>query len=354
MTIEEEMFKGKEINRASLSAFGFVKEGADYFYKEEMLDGAFQAQVWLRADGSVQGRVWDLDLEEEYTAFRMSQVRGAFVGQVRQTYTAVLEKIVVACSHEKLAFSQQGIRLVDYIAKEWGDVSDRPFEKHPQYFSYRVAGKWYALVFPLQMEKLDSTVVDREVEVVNIKVPAEKMEHVLALPSVYPSYHMSKKSWVSVVLDDGLSDAELFSLLAASRSLTVPKSYYPSSGPDYWLIPANPKVFDLDAEFAEHKIVYWTQKATIQKGDLVAMYVTAPAQELRYLCKVLASQVPNTLYPEEGKKPLMQVELIHTFSSQEFPLERMKELGVKSVRGPRRMTKGLAEAVEESLKHNKT
>ncbi|MBY5035503.1 MmcQ/YjbR family DNA-binding protein [Streptococcus gallolyticus] len=355
MTIEKEMFKGKQVGLSTLEDFGFEKSGKSYFYTENFLE-TFQARIRIDHQGRLTGQVWDLDLDEEYTAFRASQVRGAFVGQVRQTYLKTLEKIAQTCFTEKLAISPQGSRLVDFIAKEWEDALDRPFEKHPQYFSYRVAGKWYALLFPLKMEKFGDfpkEIAEKEVEVINLKVPAEHMEQVLSLPSVYPSYHMSKKSWVSVVLDDGLTDQVLFDLLATSRSLTAPKGYYPSSGPDYWVIPANPKVFDIDSEFAENKIVYWTQKATIQTGDLVAMYITAPVRALRYVCRVLGSQLENHRYPEESNKLLMQVELLHTFTDDEFPIDRMKELGVKAVRGPRRMTKELAEAVKITLENEK-
>ncbi|MGC4389079.1 MmcQ family protein, partial [Streptococcus suis] len=69
--------------------------------------------------------------------------------------------------------------------------------------------------------------------------------------------HMSKKAWVSVLLDDTLEDQTVFDLLEKSRYLVGPKSYKATQGADYWVIPANPKVYDIDAEFAENKVVYW-------------------------------------------------------------------------------------------------
>ena len=119
----------------------------------------------------------------------------------------------------------------------------------------------------------------------------------------------------------------------------------------FWVIPANPKVYDIDAEFAETKTVYWTQKGKIRPGDLVAMYITAPVQAIRYVCCCLEAEIDNTLFPEEPHiKKLMKDELVAQFSDETFSRERMMALGVRAVRGPRRMTKDLREAVEQELR----
>ncbi|MDX5018735.1 MmcQ/YjbR family DNA-binding protein, partial [Streptococcus suis] len=76
-------------------------------------------------------------------------------------------------------------------------------------------GKWYALLFPLKMGKLENVpaqLSEDEVEVLNIKVNPQDMEILLQKEGIYPSYHMSKKTWVSIVLDNTLSDIEIFKL----------------------------------------------------------------------------------------------------------------------------------------------
>lgn len=356
MGIEEAVFERKRVIMESLLPFGFVQTEQDYVYREKVLAGDFEVEVQVDSQGQVTGRVWDLDLEEEYTALHVATAIGNFVGQVREAYLEVLQRIAEACFENQLFSFPQTNRLANYLSTTFGDATDQPFAKFPTFTAFRhpVNQKWYGLVGKIQLGKLQvgqedwlQEELETAVEIVNIKVKPEILSDLLSMDGIYPSYHMSKKTWVTIVLDGRVADEVLFNLVTESRHLVAPKSFVNGAGPDYWVIPANPKVFDIDTEFSETRVVYWTQKATIQAGDLVAMYITAPIRAIRYLCRVLEAQIDNTLYPEKTTKKLMKVELIHTFSDDEFPIEKMKLLGVKAVRGPRRMTKELMEAIKE-------
>ena len=352
MSLEKAVFQKKKVRFDRLEVAGFVNSNGLYSYREKILAGDFEVQVQINQAGEVSSQVMDQDFGEEYTAVQVSSAIGSFVGQVREAYLAVLERLAETC-FEALPFAKdQSNRLAQRITKQWGDLMDHPFEQHPEYASYRIGGKWYALIFPLKLGQLGVTGAgsEKEVEVVNLKVRPADMEALLTLPSIYPSYHMSKKSWVSLVLDDGLSDEKVWELVVTSRQLANPHPMGSQDGPDFWVIPANPRLFDIDAEFAENKVVYWTQKGKIKKGDLVAIYVTAPVQAIRYVCRCLEAQLEQTDDPDEARaQKWMKVELLAQFSDDLFPREKMFGLGVRAVRGPRRMTKDLTQAVKKAL-----
>ena len=61
------------------------------------------------------------------------------------------------------------------------------------------------------------------IDVLNIKIEEDKREEILKLPSVYPAYHMNKQKWISIVLDGGLDDETLMSLIDTSRNLVIAK-----------------------------------------------------------------------------------------------------------------------------------
>lgn len=113
----------------------------------------------------------------------------------------------------------------------------------------------------------------------NIKVNPQDMEILLQKEGVYPSYHMSKKTWVSIVLDNTLSDIEIFKLVSDSRKLVSPNKKS-NSEPEFWIIPANPKFYDIDKEFAEHQLIDWTQKERL-RWEIMCLFIL---QHLFVLC----------------------------------------------------------------------
>ena len=89
----------------------------------------------------------------------------------------------------------------------------------------------------------------------------------------------------------------------------------------------------------------------MQKGDFVAIYITAPTKAIRYLCQVLEANIPNQGYREEDSiKELMKIRLLHTFCDTDFDSDTLKNLGIKTVRGPRHMTDELVQALSPYLK----
>lgn len=90
MSFESDFFKKKRVRFETLSAFGFVKIGQDYLYKEIFMAGDFEAQVKISESGQVSGRVLDRDTDDDYLVLRVERQVGTFVGQVRQAYTEIL------------------------------------------------------------------------------------------------------------------------------------------------------------------------------------------------------------------------------------------------------------------------
>ncbi|WP_155963315.1 MmcQ/YjbR family DNA-binding protein [Streptococcus ruminantium] len=343
-----------QIHLPSLLPFGFTFSDNRYTYREFFMDGQFEAVVEVDEAGQLSSLVWDCEMKEVYTAHQVTAPAGAFVHQVREGYQAILTRVVETCCIALPFSQQQSNRIAQQVKDKWGDLPDYPFVKSPEIGSFRHPAnqKWYGLVIQVKRGRLDGSDDQEVVEIVNLKVDAREIAELLSQSGIYPAYHMSKKSWVSVLLDGTVEDQTIFALLEKSRDLVGPKSYKAEEGPDYWVIPANPKVYDIDTEFAENKVVYWPQKSTIQAGDIVAIYVTAPVQVIRYVCRVLGANLENhgeSDIPTEKK--LMQVELLAKLTDDVLPRSRMMDLGVRTVRGPRRLTEGVIEVLSAEVKH---
>ena len=59
------------------------------------------------------------------------------------------------------------------------------------------------------------------VDVINIKLDNEKIEKLLNNKGFYPAYHMNKKNWLSIILDNTLEDDYVMELIDDSFNSTL-------------------------------------------------------------------------------------------------------------------------------------
>lgn len=67
--------------------------------------------------------------------------------------------------------------------------------------------------------KLDGRKDGAVIEVINVKIPPEKGKKFCGTEGIYPAWHMNKKSWVSLILDDTLPDGQIMEFLYESYRL---------------------------------------------------------------------------------------------------------------------------------------
>ena len=61
---------------------------------------------------------------------------------------------------------------------------------------------------------------DYEVEIINVKLNEEKIKKLLKQKGFYQAYHMNKKNWISIILDNTLSDDEIMTYIEESHRFT--------------------------------------------------------------------------------------------------------------------------------------
>ena len=104
---------------------------------------------------------------------------------------------------------------------------------------------------------------------------------------IFPGYHMNKLYWISVLLDGTVSEQRVYDLIETSFLATASaKKKEKMRPPKEWIIPANPKYYDIEHAFDDIKEIDWKQGAGIKKGDTVFMYVGAPVSAILFKCKV--------------------------------------------------------------------
>ena len=340
--MEQELFARHTALADKLISFGFIKKGKDFFYQEAFHRGAFRAEITVHTDSSVTGRVIDTRTGAEYSAVHVEEAVGSFVGTIRQEYKQILLNVRTACfSKDPFLFAQSN-RIASALAEKYQEYPDYPFSELPHYgvFRYPKNRKWYGLIMNIPKYRLlkdkkapkDETIV----EILNLKVDSKQVDALLKTKGFYPCYHMNRANWISILLDGTVPDKTILTLLETSRNFVVGTASRASGKPTSWLIPANPKYFDIDGAFAKDDTILWKQSSAVQVGDLVYLYVAAPVSAVRYKCKVLEVNIPYKYKDKNvSMTRVMKIKRLKMYDPSLWTFEKLKTLGITALRGPR-------------------
>ena len=216
MRIEEELFANHLTCEEKLVDYGFHPQERGMVYTKYLPREDFR--IVIAYDGAFSGKIEDLSIHEEYTNFRLANAAG-FSAEIRQQFVDLLLDIRTKCCKNQFFYSVQARRINAYIEKAFSGAPEFLWPKLPSFAAYRMdeSKKWYAIIGSVPRNKVDhASSSAREVEVLNVKVDNGKIQQLLAREGLYPAYHMNKKHWVSIILDDTLADAEIQEMLRYS------------------------------------------------------------------------------------------------------------------------------------------
>lgn len=228
MTIEEKVFAGRRFEPRKMLDFGFIKTGGAYRYETDFMNGDFSATVIIFDNGAFDCTVVDKMNDEEYRPLRIDSFSGGYVNSVRLAYEALLESIAGGCCKDVLFASDQANRIAERISEAFGVAPDFPW-KQSKYEScgvFRHADnlKWFALIMNVRRRLITKGGDNSTVDIINLKSEPDMIEQLTRQTGIYPAYHMNRKHWISVSLDDALTDDRVMALLAKSFELTKKQS----------------------------------------------------------------------------------------------------------------------------------
>ncbi|MGO3608249.1 MmcQ/YjbR family DNA-binding protein [Enterococcus malodoratus] len=221
MSREELFFKRKKLNRTKLLAYGFEKNAAHYTYETTIMEGEFQLTVTIEDTGTIETKLIELASAEEYVLHRTSAA-GSFVGSVKAEYQAVLQKIADQCFETDIFKNEQTKRVIDYVRETYQNELEFLWPKTPSNAIFRRtdSGKWYGALLTVQKNKLGLP-SDDLIEVLDLRNEPQKIEALMDGVKHFPGYHMNKKHWFTICLDDSVSFEELKELIDESYLLAV-------------------------------------------------------------------------------------------------------------------------------------
>ena len=331
--LEEEIFKKVQINMETLESYGFTKEKNKYIYSKKVIN-SLEAVIEITSTKEVHGKIYDCKTNEEYTRFR-SEENTIFAGKVKEAYQNLLEDICKHCCTQKYFVFEQANRIVELLYHMYESKPAFLWEKYPSYavFKTKESQKWFAVLLPIDKSKISNET--GKTEILLVKAEEEQIPNLLKRKGFYKGYHLNKKHWISIVLDDTVEEEEIKKCLQDSYALVSKKQE--------WLIPANPKYYDVFSCFKEKLVCEWKQTTKVQVHDIVYIYVANPFCGILYKCEVEEVNIPYT-YKDKNLtiNKVMKLKLMKRYEEGEIPFTKLKELGITAIRGPRKITKQIS------------
>ena len=216
-----EIFKAYQFNSKKAKEYGFVENQGVWTYSSTILQGDFLMMVTVE-DGDLSFQVYDQETGGLYPQVHMESMRGTFVGSVREACLEVLYDIRKACFEVQEFLCPQTKRIMAFVQEKYGNQLEYLWEKSPDTAVLRHEDnqKWYAILMRIPWDRLDKG-RDGLVEAVNLK--HDQVADLLSQNGIYPAFHMNKRYWISLPLDDTLTDEKVLELFERSWFLTSKK-----------------------------------------------------------------------------------------------------------------------------------
>lgn len=216
-----DIFKAYKFNKKKAISFGFIEENGIFKYSSLILENDFQLIVSIE-DKEISFQVYDRETGDLYPQVHMDSMRGSFVRAVREACLDVLLQIRKSCFDVQDFICPQTKRIMAIVQEKYGNQLEYLWEKSPDTAILRHDSnqKWYAVLMKISWEKLDK---GREglVEVINVK--HDQVVSLIQEKGIYPAFHMNKRYWISVPLDDTFTDEKVLELFEISWDLTRKK-----------------------------------------------------------------------------------------------------------------------------------
>ena len=123
-----------------------------------------------------------------------------------------------------MAHSSQRERITQYIQDTYGTQAEYLWADSPgnAIFRHPASKKWYAALMRVLPEKL-GLAGEEALNVMDIRCSTIMIGSLLSTKGFLPACHMNKNHWISIILDNSVSDDQITPLLELSYDSIAPK-----------------------------------------------------------------------------------------------------------------------------------
>jgi len=221
MIIEDKIFKKHSADFNKLKRYGFIEKNKEFLIEKTFFNDEFRMVLKIDKNSKVQGKVFDVENNDEFLPLRIENNEGAYVAAVKEEYKKLLEDIKDKCFIKRYFIYPQSNRITNKIIEKYNSMPEFLWEKYDDtgIFRNKNTQKWYGIIMDVDRSKIQENKKGL-IEVLNVKLEPNKIEKLLQENNFYKAYHMNKKYWLSVILDDSVEDDIIMNLIDESYILS--------------------------------------------------------------------------------------------------------------------------------------
>ena len=214
MKLVEILFKKYKLKEEKLIEYGFVLNDGIYSYNKLIHNDSFELQISIK-NNIIDGKLIDKDFNDEYDQINI-EVASGFISSLKEECEAILIDIRNNCYFKEDFIFEQSNRISNFIKDKYNVLPEFLWDTDPGFGVFRNinTNKWFGIIMNIPKNKIVGN-DKKEIEVLNVMLH-DKTEEYLKMDGIYLAYHMNKKNWVSLILDNSLNDDEIMKLIEIS------------------------------------------------------------------------------------------------------------------------------------------
>ena len=216
-----EKIENRKIDNKLLLNYGFKKINNEYIYQQNIGNDKFRVEVIINKD-NMTSKIIDILNEEEYILVDLKTTLGEYASKIKDEYEFIINDIINKCSYIDSFKSKQTKKIITYIKEKYHNELEFlwPNSLDTAVFRCSDTNKWYGVLMIIEKKKLgfkDPT----KVEILNLKYQKDKMDSLIDNKLFFRGYHMNKKSWLTIILDESVNINKIYELIDNSYSLVI-------------------------------------------------------------------------------------------------------------------------------------
>ena len=221
MELADSVFKRKTYDRGKLISYGFQEKEGVFSYSIPIMNEQFCFKIYI-SEEKIKTDVIDLALGYELNLYHIAAANGAFISKIRLEAEQILQDIANKCFYNEIFKTNQAKELVSFVRGKYGDELEFLWEKFPKNAVWRRKDnkKWYGVILTVSRCKLGFE-SDEIVEIIDLRYPPEKINILLDKKHFFPGWHMNKKNWFTIILDESVETGEICQLVDKSYQLAI-------------------------------------------------------------------------------------------------------------------------------------